>query len=197
MTSKIMNSIQSRKNPNDKIYTPSKVVDIMLDFCDYKEGQLVLEPARGLGAIYDKLKKPKDYCEIEEDKDFFNYEKKVDLIITNPPYSILDKFLNHTYTLCNKFCFLIGSYSLTPKRIQTMNSNGFYITKMLLTQIPSWFQRSYIIVCEKLDKEPNNIIFKSINLGNKCLYCGCPCGGMRGKNIKHCKRKSNENQCRY
>tara|TARA_R110002167_G_scaffold3059_3_gene14795 strand:+ start:1688 stop:2281 length:594 start_codon:yes stop_codon:yes gene_type:complete len=197
MTSKIMSSIKNRATPNDKIYTPLKVVDIMLDFCEYKEGQLVLEPARGLGAIYDKLKTPKEYCEIEEDKDYFDYHNKVDIVITNPPYSILDKFLKHTYTLCDKFCFLIGSYSLTPKRIEVMNSNGFYITKMLLTQIPSWFQRSYIIVCEKLDQEPNNIIFKSLNLGNKCLYCALPCGGMRGKNIKHCKRKSNENECHY
>ena len=68
---------------------------------------------------------------------------------------------------------------------------------MLLTKIPSWFQRSYIIVCEKLEEEPETIIFKSINLGNKCLYCGQPCGGMRGPNIKHCKRKSNETVCRY
>ena len=192
-----MNSIKLRQKPNDKIYTPPKVVDIMIDFCGYTEGDLVLEPARGLGAIYDKLKEPKEYCEIEMDKDFFDYVKKVDLIITNPPYSILDKFLKHTYSLCNKFCFLIGMYSLTPKRIEVMNENGFYITKMLLTKIPSWFQRSYIIVCEKLDNEPNNIIFKSINLGNKCLYCNQPCGGMRGKNIRHCKRKSNENECRY
>ena len=172
MSVEIMNSIKNRENPNDKIYTPPQVVDIMINFCGYKEGDNVLEPAKGLGAIYDKLKSPKDY-------------------------SLMDKFLNHTYTLCNKFCFLIGCYSLTPKRINIMNNNGFYITKMLLTKIPSWFQRSYIIVCEKLDEEPKNIIFKSLNLGNKCLYCKCPCGGMRGKNIKHCKRKSNENICHY
>ena len=197
MTSKIMNKIQSRQNPNDKIYTPPKVVDMMIDFCDYQPGQLVLEPARGKGAIYDKLSEPKDYCEIEDGKDFFDYDKKVDIVLTNPPYSLIDKFLAHTYTLCDKFCFIIGCYSLTPKRLETMKSNGFYVTKILLTQIPSWFQRSYIIVCQKLDSEPDNIIFKSINLGNKCLYCGRPCGGMRGKNIKHCKRKSNENECHY
>ena len=192
-----MNSIKLRQKPNDKIYTPPKVVDIMLNFCGYNSGESVLEPARGLGAIYDKLSEPKEYCEIEMDLDFFDYNKKVEWIITNPPYSILDKWFKHTYTICNKFCYIIGMYSLTPKRIEVMNKNGFYITKMLLTKIPSWFQRTYIIVCEKLDKEPENIIFKSINLGNKCLHCGQPCGGMRGKNIKHCKRKANENECRY
>jgi|TARA_R110001599_G_scaffold93089_1_gene243181 hypothetical protein len=197
MSAKVMNSIKLRQKPNDKIYTPPKVVDIMLNFCGYNSGESVLEPARGLGAIYNKLEEPKQYCEIEEGIDFFNYNKKVEWIITNPPYSILDKWFKHTYTICNKFCYIIGMYSLTPKRIEVMNKNGFYITKMLLTKIPSWFQRTYIIVCEKLDKEPENIIFKSINLGNKCLHCGQPCGGMRGKNIKHCKRKANENECHY
>tara|TARA_R110001632_G_scaffold63407_2_gene151653 strand:+ start:725 stop:1318 length:594 start_codon:yes stop_codon:yes gene_type:complete len=197
MSAKAMNTIKNRPKPNDKIYTPPKVVDIMLKFCNYKQGDLVLECCKGKGAIYDKLSEPKQYCEIDEGLDFFNHHKKVDIIISNPPYSILDNWFKHTYTLCNKFCYIIGMYSLTPKRLQVMNENGFYITKMLLTKIPSWFQRSYIIVCEKIEQEPENIIFKSINLGNKCLYCGQPCGGMRGKNIKHCKRKANETICRY
>ena len=197
MSAKAMNTIKNRQKPNDKIYTPPKIVDIMLKFCDYKEGDLVLEPCKGKGAIYNKLSEPKEYCEIDYGIDFFEYNKKVDIIISNPPYSILDKWFKHTYTLCNKFCYIFGMYSLTPKRIEVMNENGFYITKMLLTKIPSWFQRSYIIVCEKLEEEPETIIFKSINLGNKCLYCGQPCGGMRGPTLKHCKRKSNETVCRY
>tara|TARA_R110001599_G_scaffold83386_2_gene224120 strand:- start:1031 stop:1615 length:585 start_codon:yes stop_codon:yes gene_type:complete len=194
MSAKLMKGIGNRQKPNDKIYTPPKVVDIMIDFCGYKEGDLVLEPARGQGAIYDKLSEPKEYCEIEMDLDFFDYNKKVDLIITNPPYSILDKFIKHTIKLCNKFCFIIGQYSLTPKRIDIMKEEGFYITKMLLTKVPTWFQYSYIIVCEKLEEEPETIIFKSINLGGRCLYCGKSCGG-GGKT--RCKRKAVDTVCRY
>ena len=93
MSAKLMSSIKNRKISNDKIYTPPKIVDIMIDFCGYKEGDNVLEPAKGLGAIYDKLKSPKDYCEIEEGKDYFDYNKKVEWIITNPPYSLIDNFL--------------------------------------------------------------------------------------------------------
>ena len=47
-----MNSIKLRQKPNDKIYTPPKVVDIMLNFCGYNSGESVLEPARGLGATF-------------------------------------------------------------------------------------------------------------------------------------------------
>ena len=197
MSVKTCNNIQSRQKPNDKIYTPDLVVDLMLEFCDYKEGQNVLECCKGKGAIYNKLKEPKSYCEIDEDIDFFLEKGFYDICISNPPYSILDKWLQHTYKVCNKFCYIIGHYSLTPKRIETMNNNNFYITKMLLTKIPSWFQRSYIIVAEKKESNNNSIIFDYKNFGNKCLYCGHPCGGMVGKNIKHCKRKANENECRY
>ena len=197
MTSKIMNKIQNRKKPNDNIYTPNKVVDIMLKFCDYKKGQSVLDPCRGKGAIYDKLFEPKFYCEIDEDINFFDWDKKIDIIIQNPPYSMINKFLIHSMKYSNKMCILIGQYSLTPRRIVLLKENNFYITKMLLTKIPSWFQRSYILVIEKLELEPKTIIFNSIDLGNRCLYCGCPCGGMRGKNIRHCKRKSKDLICSY
>ena len=55
----------------------------------------VLEPCRGEGAFYDNFPDTctKDWCEIREGKDFFDYDKKVDWIITNPPYSTFDAFL--------------------------------------------------------------------------------------------------------
>ena len=188
-----MNKIQKKEKPNDVIYTPNSIVDLMLDFCDYKEGQSVLDPCKGKGAFFDKLSEPKDYCEITENIDFFDYTKKVDLIVGNPPYSILTKWLDHTMTICDKFCYVIGMYSLTPVRLQKMEENGFYITKILLTQVPTWFMRSYILVVEKGEKKP--ITFDYKNIGNKCLYCERPCGGM--KNVGHCKRKATDTECSY
>ena len=88
-------------------------------------------------------------------------------------------------------------YSLTTPRLKKMEENGFYITKMLLVNVPTWFQRSYILVCEKLDEKPKNIVFDFRYLGNKCLWCKQPVGGVRGENIKHCKRKMSEQVCRY
>jgi hypothetical protein len=193
MTSKIMNKIQKKQNPNDVIYTPNSIVDLMLEFCDYKEGQSVLDPSKGKGAFFDKLSEPKDYCEITEGIDFFNYTKKVDLIVGNPPYSMLTKWLDHTMTICDKFCYIIGMYSLTPVRLQKMEEQGFHITKILLTQVPSWFMRSYILVVEKCEKRP--ITFDYKNIGNKCLYCERPCGGI--KNVGHCKRKATDTECSY
>jgi len=196
MTSKIMNSIQKRKNKNDVVYTPKKIVNIMLEFCNYNN-ESVLDPCRGKGAFYNELKEPKSFCEIEEDIDFFDYNESVSLCIGNPPYSLLDKWLSHTYKICLKFCYIIGMYSLTTPRLKKMEENGFYITKMMLINVPTWFQRSYILVCEKLENKPNNIIFDFKYLGNKCLWCNQPVGGMKGKNIKHCKRKMSDLECSY
>ena len=196
MSSKIMNKIQKSKTKNDVIYTPELIVDLMISFSDYKN-ESVLDSCRGKGAFYNKLNSPKFYCEISEGVDFFNFNEFVELSIGNPPYSILDKWLNHTYKICNRFCYIVGMYSLTTPRLKKMEENGFYITKMLLVNVPTWFQRSYILVCEKLDKKPHNIIFDFKYLGNKCLWCNHSVGGMRGDNIKHCKRKMSDLVCSY
>ena len=60
--------------------------------CNIQEGMKVLDPSKGGGIFYDNLpdKYIKDYCEITENKDFFNNYEKYDIIIGNPPYSLWD-----------------------------------------------------------------------------------------------------------
>ena len=197
MNSKIMNNIQKKINKNDIVYTPQKVVDIMIKDIDINDS--IIDSCKGRGAFYNSFKNNnKYYCEINEGKDYFDFTDKVDLNYGNPPYSILSKWLEHSYKITNKkIKFIIGMYSLTPVRLKKAEENGFYLTELILTQIPTWFQRSYIITLEKLDKKPNKINFDSLYLGNKCLYCNQPVGGMRGKNIKHCKRKLTDVECSY
>lgn len=45
--------------------------------------------------------------EIAEGKDFFNWHEKVDWIITNPPYSIYDKFLKHCFEVADNVVLLV------------------------------------------------------------------------------------------
>ena len=45
----------------------------------------VLEPFRGDGVFFDKIPNEKYYCEIDDGIDFFNYTKKVDWAVSNPP----------------------------------------------------------------------------------------------------------------
>ena len=188
-----MKKIQSSQKPNDVVYTPQKIVDIMIKDIDINDS--ILDPCCGKGIFYNSFKnKNKDYCEITENKDFFDFNEKIDLIYGNPPYSILTKWLEHSFKICNKkIKYIIGMYSLTPVRLTLAEKYGFYLTEMILTQVPTWFQRSYIITFEKLNHKPNKINFHYINLGNKCLYCNKSVGGMDG----HCKRKMTDTECYY
>ncbi len=197
MSAKTMIKIKNKIKKNDIVYTPQKIVDIMIE--DIDDNYSILDPCIGKGVFYNSFKNEKKYyCEITENKDFFDFTENVDCIYGNPPYSLLTKWLEHSFKICNKkIKYIIGMYSLTPPRITLAEKHKFYITEIILTQVPTWFQRSYIITFEKLEKKPENIKFDCINLGNKCLYCGKPVGGMRGGNIQHCKRTMSDTECFY
>lgn len=193
MSAKIMKEIQTKQKPNDIVYTPQKIVDLMIE--DININDSILDPCYGKGVFYNSFKnKNKHYCEITKNLDFFDFNENIDLIYGNPPYSLLTKWLEHSFKICNKkIKYIIGMYSLTPARLTLAEKYGFYITDILLTQVPTWFQRSYIITFEKLKEKPLKINFNFINLGNKCLYCNLSVGGMKG----HCKRKMCDTMCSY
>jgi len=187
-----MKKIQSSQKPNDIVYTPQKIVDIMIE--DININDSILDPCYGEGIFYNSFKnKNKDYCEITKNKDFFDFNEKIDLIYGNPPYSILTKWLEHSFKICNKkIKYIIGMYSLTPVRLTLAEKYGFYLTEMILTKVPTWFQNSYIITFEKLNHKPNKINFHYINLGNICLYCNKSVGSGRGR----CTRKMTDRECK-
>jgi hypothetical protein len=83
--------------------TPENIAFKIVNY--FKPSGKTLEPARGTGNFYKFLKG--DWCEIDEGRDFFNYNKKVDWIITNPPYSIYDEFLLHSFEIADNIVFLV------------------------------------------------------------------------------------------
>lgn len=78
-------------DPKDIVYTPSRVCDHILKFLNPTGS--ILDPCKGDGAFFNLMPEGSDYCEIQEGKDFFEYNRKVDWIIGNPPYSIFETFL--------------------------------------------------------------------------------------------------------
>lgn len=95
-------------NVNDKVYTDETVAKYIINSLPIKENEILLEPCRGKGAFYNNFPSfcIKDFCEIDEGKDFFEYNKKVDWIITNPPYSIFDAFAKHCFELSDNVVLL-------------------------------------------------------------------------------------------
>ena len=73
----------------DCVQTPIEYVELITKHFN-PQGN-ILEPCRGKGIWYDFLEgyiqsvDTLDYCEILEDKDFFDEKKHYDWIITNPP----------------------------------------------------------------------------------------------------------------
>ena len=172
-------------NANDIIYTPKPVALIMIKLCKIKSGSKVLDPSKGGGVFYDNLPTNciKDYCEITENKDFFDYNDNVDLIIGNPPYSLWDKWIEHTMKITNKFCYILGCFNFTDARVRKILNNGFGITKIHLLKIDWWYSPSYIVIFEK-DKK------SIISVENKVILCDICNGrckrGRAGNNANTC-----------
>ena len=173
MKNKICAGIIQRKQANDKIYTPKPVALKMIEMCDLKEGDLVLDPSYGEGVFYNNLPEyvNKEWCEIDKGVDFFEYNKKVNCIIGNPPYSLWNKWLEHTMKLTDKFCYILGILNMTDKRVNDIMNKGYGITKMHLLYIDWWFGPSYLVVFEKnkpsiISVEPKRILCDICN--NRC-----------------------------
>ena len=98
----------------------------------------ILDPCRGTGAFYDNFNTDdKDWCELAEDKDFLTYNKKVDWIITNPPWSKMQKFLAHGMQIADNIVYLttINHYT-TKRRIRDMREAGFALKEIYCVDTP-------------------------------------------------------------
>ena len=191
--SKIANGIKNRETANDVIYTPKPLAELMIELCDIQQVDKVLDPSRGGGVFYNNLPEcNKDYCEITEDKDFFKYDKEVDIIVGNPPYSLWTKWLEHTIKLNpNKFCYIFGQMNLTTPRLKQIEKGGYKMTKIHLCKVWWWFGHSFVCVFEKTNKN-------SIMSYSECFYCDiCDKGCKRGRTTTKngIKTKHDPNKC--
>lgn len=190
MPTKNIKEIQIKKKANDKIYTPKKLAIDMIKLCNIEETDDVLDPSLGQGVFYDNLPKcQKDWCEIEKGRDFFEYTKgkKYDWIIGNCPYSLWDKWLEHTCNITDNFCYIFNSYNLTAPRLDKIFKAGFGITNITICKVDWWFSTSFIVVFKK-DKASIVNVIRNRYL---CDICGKRC--KRG--LKFQGKKYGPNEC--
>lgn len=100
---------------SDIVYTPDHVSKNIISILN-PNGKC-LDPCRGNGAFYKYLPINSDYCEIREGKDFLMYNKKVDWIIGNPPYSIFEEFLRHSFSLSVNVSYLVPTNKIFQRQI--------------------------------------------------------------------------------
>lgn len=130
-----------RTQPNDIVYTPKKLAKMIINY--YKPKGNILEPCRGEGAFYRHLPKGSQYCEISEGLNFFEFKDKVDWIITNPPFSKLTAFMEHSFKLSNNIVFLINIAALfSTKRIRIIEDYKCRIKEILIVKQPETFPQT-------------------------------------------------------
>lgn len=94
---------------SDLYSTPLYAVRLIFDKINKDTIQSSLEPCRADGRIYDLLPGRRHWCEIREGIDYLNPANTfdVDLIITNPPFSLALQFLKKSLSEATTVCYLL------------------------------------------------------------------------------------------
>jgi hypothetical protein len=97
--------LQIPLDPGDIVYTPDWVARDMVEF--FKPSGRILEPCAGDGVFLKYLPDGTEWCEIERGRDFFAWTEPVDWVFGNPPYKILNKWMQHSYSLALNIVYII------------------------------------------------------------------------------------------
>lgn len=160
-------------NGNDKIYTPE---ELALAIVKYYNPTDAFEPCKGNGAFtkaFDSIGIDWDYSEIDDGLDFFDVNSiKQKSIITNPPFSLISKFLEHSYKLdVDNIVFLctVNAFWMNGK-LDTMKKYGYRIEEIALVESPyfrrmnNWPQSGFSLGATLISKgKQNNIKFSEID----------------------------------
>jgi hypothetical protein len=126
---------------NDLFFTPPELAKQIISH--YNPKGICLEPCFGEGAFYNAMPEPKDWCEITKGRDFFEYDKKVDWIITNPPFSLFRAFLNKSMDVADNIIFLTTiNHFWLKARIRDIIQKGFTIKEIWCLDTPKTFPQS-------------------------------------------------------
>lgn len=141
-------------------YTNEKMaidlINVLKDKYDLSLFQSCVDAGSGKNKVwYNNLDFSIKYeCEIEDGNDFVLFDKKVDWVIGNPPFHMGWKFTEKALDVANfGIAFLLNNSALnsnnTPKRIQYINSKGFYLQSMHVVSDKRWFGRYYFVIYTK------------------------------------------------
>lgn len=94
----------------DIVFTKENTARYIVDYFKKYGSDIgsILEPASGKDVFYNLFTNKEKYrCEITDGYDFLEFDKKVDWIITNPPYSIYDLFLEKSFEVSDNVVFFV------------------------------------------------------------------------------------------
>ena len=144
--------------------TPRKLANDLISHVPLEDGDIVLEPFKGEGAFYDSFPNnvTKEWCEIEQGRDWLSHTDPVDWVVSNPPFRLDNgdkrenaffKILSHYSKKVRKgIAFLGNDYclsTLTPRRLDQLKADGLYIHKIVVCGVKKWRGRYFFIVFRK------------------------------------------------
>ena len=145
-------------------YTPIEITKELIKDIEFIDGETILETCRGGGSFWDILpdNTVNDWCEIDMGRDFFEYTKKIDISIANPPYRIeidgqlknaIIKWMDHQFSITNKECWYLLNgkcwSSMTPIRLKKWKALGWNLCYMRILNIKKWYGRYYWVCFSK------------------------------------------------
>lgn len=152
----------------DELYTPREAVEFIVDYipenvktiweCTAIENSEIVNVLREKGFTVVT-------SHIKNGLDFFEFEPQhYDLIITNPPYSLKDQFLERAFSLGKPFMMLLPITTLEgKKRSEMFRKNGVQVLipnkrfNFIKEKKGSWFQTSWFTSGLNLERDLNYI----------------------------------------
>lgn len=142
----------------DEVYTPKEAINPLLPFL--KKEWTIWECASGKGDLSKHFKE--EGFEVKEGHNFFEDDFDADVVITNPPYSLKEEFIERAYELKKPFAFLLPLTALEGKKRGSMYAKyGIQLiipNKRINFIIPSgkksaWFQTAWFCYGLNLPKD--------------------------------------------
>jgi len=148
--------------PREFYYTREETVKDLLAITPIGENDSVLDAGSGLNKVwYNNIKQKEKYeCEIEEGRDFFEWNLEVDWVVGNPPFQLGWKFLEKASRIARKGIAFLGSIKflnsmVVPNRLETLKQRGFSLKRMHILQDKRWYGRYFYLI---FTKEENNFL---------------------------------------
>lgn len=109
---------------SDELYTPESAFELLMLYLP--KDKVLFEAAVGSGKLRDQMKR--EGYSVVESNDFFNEFPDYDILVTNPPFSLKDKFLEGAYKRGKPFALLLPITALEGlKRQKLYKEHGIEI----------------------------------------------------------------------
>lgn len=140
----IPKKIKGVRNKNDFYPTPEKLAPALMSLINFKDGDVLLEPAKGQKGnqpFYDAFPASHErlWAEIDQGVDYFKNEFSADVVISNPPFNLAEEFIVKAIDelkLGGMLIFLLRvNYLGSQKRYESLWQQDKYKPKQIITLV--------------------------------------------------------------